>query len=34
MAETLKEVLISKGFSDQQLEEAMTMGEGRDGEAF
>ena len=26
MAETLKEVLISEGYSDQQLEEAMTMG--------
>ena len=25
MAETLKEVLISEGYSDQQLEEAMTM---------
>ena len=26
MAETLKEVLISEGYSNQQLEEAMTMG--------
>ena len=26
MAETLKEVLISEGYSDQQLEKAMTMG--------
>ena len=26
MAETLKEVLISEDYSDQQLEEAMTMG--------
>ena len=25
MAETLKEVLISEGYSDQQMEEAMTM---------
>ena len=29
MAETLKEVLVSEGYSDQQLEEAMTMGRSR-----